>query len=241
MMKARTTDDATRLNPWELKALIDTILNYIRGRHGNLASQLLKNIHDYTPFELLVGIVLSQNTSDINAHRAFMNLRSALGGRITPEKMLQMPLEVLENSIRIAGLYRRRALMLKEIARNIIEFGGLERILEMEPERARAELLKIPGIGFKTADLLLLITKGYPYFPVDTHIMRIVGRLRATRSRSYEEISNLIKSLYRPSEYLEVHLALIRFGREICKSRNPLCDRCPIARNCPSSRCAILK
>jgi len=125
-------------------------------------------------FETLVAIVLTQNTSDVNALRAYNRLRELLGGRITPEALLNVDVAKIEEAIKPAGLARIRARRLVELASAAIN-GALRDLDKLSVEEARSRLLSLPGVGKKTADVLLL-NMGRPAFPVDTHIARIANR-----------------------------------------------------------------
>ncbi len=178
-------------------------------------------------FEFLVAIILSQNTSDKNAIRAFNRLRTVCP--VTPQSILETQIEILENAIMPAGLYKVRACTLKKLAKIVIEKydGKLEFINKMDWRQARKVLLNLPGVGEKTADVLLAFL-GKPVFPVDTHIRRLVTRLGLVKRDNYEEISSVLKKIFKPEEYLMVHLKMISYGRRVCKARKPQCDKCSL-------------
>lgn len=186
-------------------------------------------------FELLVAVELSQNTSDKNAFGAFTNLKRRLGD-VTPEALRALSTEELEALVKPAGMYRRRARSLKALADAFMKLGiNPQRLVEMGPERARRLLLSLPGVGEKTADVVL-VNLGLPAFPVDTHITRIAKRWGI--GNRYGQISKWFMERVTPERYLEIHLKLIQFGRYICRARNPRCDVCPIGERCPSYRSA---
>lgn len=187
------------------------------------------------PFKVLVGIVLSQNTSDANAIRAFRRLEEMVG--VEPGKLAEAPLEVVEDAIRPAGLYRRRAWVVKNLAKVVLErYGGdLWPLLRKPWREAREELLGIPGIGVKTADVLLAnFVPEAEVLAVDTHITRVSRRLGIAGSRAgYGEISSrLIEMLRGKIDLLEAHLKLIAVGRRYCKPRRPRCGECPLREVC---------
>ena len=179
-------------------------------------------------FKALVVTILTQNTNDKNALRAYENLVKAVGD-ITPERLLSIGEEALANAIKPAGMHRVRARKILELSRVILEkYGGdLTWIKDAPLEEARRALLELPGVGEKTADVIL-VNLGKPTFPVDTHITRISLRLGIARSRSYREIQRAWMNILTPDpgRYLEVHLKLIQFGRDVCRARNPRCDVC---------------
>jgi endonuclease-3 len=187
-------------------------------------------------FETLIRTILSQNTSDVNSNRAMEKLASRFD--ITPRGLSQAPLEELIKCIRSAGLYRVKAPRIKQISSIILnEYGGdLDSILNKGPREARSIMTELPGVGYKTADIVLAFVVGYPTVPVDTHVTRVSKRLGIVRGKAqYEEIRLALEELVPTNRRLRMHLSLIRFGREICKAPIPLCPRCLVNRTCPSS------
>ncbi|MCX8204698.1 MAG: endonuclease III [Candidatus Nezhaarchaeota archaeon] len=190
------------------------------------------------PFQVLVITVISQNTNDLNTERAYRRLEAR--GLLKPEAILEASLEELEDSLRVAGLYRSKAKRLKEIAKQVLEnYGGdLSRLFSMPLEEARKRLLDLPGVGFKTADVLLLFCGRKPVIPIDTHVSRAAKRLGLASARAgYEEVRLSLQALYPPDPelYLDLHLLLISLGRKFCRARKPLCAKCPLRQLCPSS------
>ncbi len=188
------------------------------------------------PFEILIGILLSQNTSDRNAYKALMKLREKLGGGITPERILMTPTSEIVEAIKVAGLVNRRLRSIIEISKYVYsnkEF--FTRLKGLETEDARRELLSLHGIGYKTADVFLLMVYKRPTFPIDTHVSRVLKRLGIVHIKmNYEDIRKSIQNIMNnDSETLfKFHLLLITHGRSICRARNPRCDICPIKENC---------
>jgi len=182
-------------------------------------------------FEMAVAVVLSQNTSDRNAFKAYDQLKRRLG-EVTPEAVLQLSEDELAELIKPAGMYRVRAKNIRALAEAFIRYGVTpEKLVEMGPVEARKFLLSLPGVGEKTADVIL-VNLGLPAFPVDTHIRRIAKRWNV--GDNYGEISRRFMEVVPPEKYLEMHLKLIQFGRDICTARAPKCHICPIGSKCPS-------
>ncbi len=182
-------------------------------------------------FEAFIAAILSQNTSDKNAFKAFMNLKKKLG-EITPNKIQDITLEDLADCIRPAGLYQRRAQTIKKLA-EVFDERKVRKIFEMPVEKARLELMKLPGVGEKTADVILMFYAKKPTIPVDTHISRVSKRIGIVSDRArYNEIREALMSIFPQKHYIEAHLYLIALGREYCKARNPKCDICPIKHIC---------
>ncbi len=183
-------------------------------------------------FGVLIATILSQNTSDRNSILAYNRLKKTAG--MDPCKIYRIPKEVIAKAIKPAGLYNKKAIVIIEISRTIcIDYNGsLEWVRDLDIDTARSILLKLPGIGFKTADILLAYY-GFKTFPVDTHITRITKRLGLVPDKAgYDDISNVWMKALPPKEYFKAHLTLISFGRSICKAKNPKCNICPIRNLC---------
>jgi len=187
-------------------------------------------------FETLIWTILSQNTSDVNSTRAMKKLESRF--EITPEVLSQAPVGDLIECIRSAGLYRVKAPRIKQVSSIILNqyAGDLDSVLKRGPQEARSIMTELPGVGYKTADIVLAFVAGHPTVPVDTHVTRVSKRLGIVREKAqYEEIRLALERLVPANRRVRVHLSLIRLGREICKAPRPLCPRCPVNRTCPSS------
>jgi endonuclease-3 len=189
------------------------------------------------PFETLIVTIISQNTAGRNTAKAFENLSKQF--EITPEVLADAETSQIEECLKVAGLYRNKAKTIKQISKIILEkfHGNLKPILSLPFEEARKTLLQLPGVGPKTADVVLLFCSGKPTIPVDTHVNRVTKRLGlAPEDGDYETVRKSLHSLYDPKDYLAVHVLLISLGRKYCKAMNPKCKQCPINTLCPSSR-----
>jgi endonuclease-3 len=187
-------------------------------------------------FETLVQTILSQNTNDRNSEGAMRRLRKYY--KINPRTLARARVSKLMPIIRQAGLYRSKAPRIIEISRIILNrYGGrLTRVLNQPYQQAKDELMTLPGVGPKTADILLAFVAKNPVIPVDTHIARVTKRLGIARSNAnYEEIRTSLEALIPPQDRVRVHLSIIAFGREICKAPKPRCPICPVNKSCPSS------
>ena len=187
----------------------------------------------FTAFEVLVATILSQNTQRQNNIRAFENLRKKF--RITPKVLAKVNLDELIKCIRPAGLHHIKGSRIKEISRILTNKNknSLEEILNKSCGEARKELLNLPGVGTKTADVVLSFAVQCDVFPVDTHIRRIVKRWGLVKQNAaYEEMREALESLVKPEERLKAHLVLIEFGREVCGARRPKCEVCPVSKYC---------
>ncbi|WFO76339.1 endonuclease III [Desulfurococcaceae archaeon MEX13E-LK6-19] len=201
------------------------IVNYVKGR---------------SLFEFIIAVLLSQNTSDKNAIKAFERLREVTGNSISPERILSLNINEIAEAIRPAGMHKERAKRIIEIAKLFSDKNFVTKLIDklnkVPVEDARRILMEIPGVGRKTADVVLLMYFGKPTFPVDTHIMRITRRLGFINKNDYEQARSFWMKFLDSRDYLETHLLLITHGRRICKSRNPSCTKCLLAEYCPSKQ-----
>jgi len=187
------------------------------------------------PFETLVVTVISQNTSGRNTARAFENLSKRF--EINPEALSKANLDEIEGTLKVAGLYRNKAKVIKRLAKTVQEDldGSLNSIFGTSLEDAREKLLGLPGVGPKTADVVLLFSANKPTLPVDTHVNRVSKRLGLVDANAdYEKVRKGLQMLFDPRDYYAVHVLLILHGRKYCRARNPLCDWCPVNQLCPS-------
>lgn len=187
------------------------------------------------PFETLIVTIISQNTADRNTAVAFENLSKRF--EITPEALAKAEAIQIEECLKVGGLYRSKTKTIQSVSRIILEnFGGsLKPVLSLPLEEARKVLTKMPGVGPKTADVVLLFSANQPTIPVDTHVNRVSKRLGLAPERgNYEVVRSSLQTLYSPKDYLAVHLLLIAHGRQYCKARHPLCQKCPVNTYCPS-------
>jgi endonuclease-3 len=187
------------------------------------------------PFKTLIVTIISQNTADRNTTRAFENLSNKF--KITPEALAKAKEKEIEESLKVAGLYRNKAKTIKRISKTILEEyqGDLKPILSLPIEEAREMLMQFLGVGPKTADVVLLFCAKQNTIPVDTHVNRVSKRLGlAPENGDYETVRKALQSIFEPKDYLPVHVLLILHGRKYCKARAPLCKECPINKFCPS-------
>jgi endonuclease III len=188
------------------------------------------------PFKTLVTTIISQNTADRNTERAFEVLSKSF--EISPEALAKTKTSEIEAAIKVAGLYKGKAKSIKLAANTIKEkyCGTLEPILSQPLEEARKTLMQFPGVGPKTADVVLLFSAKRPTIPVDTHVNRVSKRLGfAPEKGDYDAVRSSLQSLFDPADYLAVHLLFIAHGRKTCKASRPLCRQCSVNKCCPSN------
>ena len=179
---------------------------------------------EYTSvFELLAAVLLSAQATDVGVNKATRRLFPVAG---TPQKILALGLEGLEGHIKTIGLYRSKAKHLMETCRILVEqHGG-------EVPRTREALEALPGVGRKTANVVLNVAFGEPTMAVDTHIFRVGNRTGLAPGKTpYEVEMQLLKRI--PAQYLvDAHHWLILHGRYVCQARKPQCQACAVSRWC---------
>lgn len=204
-----------------LKRILD---HYQQGRRGR----------EPAPFRDLIGTILSQNTSYRNQRTAFERLDKEIG--VVPRSLAEADINEIVSAIRPAGMFKQRAARIKELAQLVSERydGDLRSVMEKDFKEAREELMALPGVGRKTADVLLLFSGGKEVIPIDRHIHRIALRTGiAPKNADYDEVRRRLEEAVEKDRYLNAHLSLIQFGREICRARNPRCDSCFLQDICP--------
>jgi len=184
-----------------------------------------------TPFEVLVGAILTQNTNWKNVERAIDNLKGV--GLLSLEALSALPVGLLAEYIRPAGYYNIKAGRLHNLLTHINQThqGDLQAFLDQPLEPFREALLSIKGIGPETADSILLYAANLPIFVVDTYTHRILSRHQVIDEEfGYQEIQELFMDHLEcdPQLYNEYHALLVRVGNVYCKKTNPDCAACPL-------------
>jgi endonuclease-3 len=181
----------------------------------------------------LISCILSQNTSDVNRDRGFDALKARYP---TWEAVRDAPVDELIETIRPAGLANQKAPRIQAVLRYITDNNGTPSInflADMPLEEARAWLTSLNGIGPKTAAIVLCFAFNRPAFPVDTHIHRVSQRIGfLPEGISADRAHPAMEAIVPAGDYYAFHLNLIRHGREVCRARNPLCERCPLTAHC---------
>ena len=213
-----------------LSARLREVSGLLAGRFGR--PQICA--HETDPVHNLVLTILSQNTTDANRDRAYERLVKRFP--TLPALAAARPSE-LEEAIRVGGLARAKAKsILGALARIREERSGysLDFLRDMSLPEAREYLTSFPGVGVKTANIVLLFSFGMPAFPVDTHVLRVTKRLGLVPGAS--DLTKAALSLephVGATDHGSLHLNLIRLGREVCRPRDPLCAECPLLPLCP--------
>lgn len=205
------------------KAKIEELFNILRNylKEETMISKFVKK--NLTPFQILVATILSARTRDELTEKISLELFKYVR---EPKDLLKFEEKDLARKIYPVGFYRNKARILINLAKVLErEFGG--KVPDNEED-----LLKLPGVGRKTANIVLSFVFNKPAIAVDTHVHRISNRLGLVRSESYEETELELKKILPRNLWKDVNLLLVPFGKKICKPINPRCDSCPIKEFC---------
>jgi endonuclease-3 len=188
---------------------------------------------EHDPVSELVLTFLSQNTSDVNSHHAFEQLRAHYP---TWDAVLAAPTEDLADSIRPGGLADIKAPRIQAALQRILAEQGkfsLDFLADLPLKQAERWLTSLKGIGHKSAAIVLLFCFGKPAFPVDTHVHRVSQRLGIVSAKTgREDTQRVWEALAPAAAYYSLHLNVIRHGRLVCKATNPRCAVCVLQPHC---------
>ena len=199
----------------------------IRQEKAQRIQQVLDQLHPETPiplahrdpFTLLIAVLLSAQTTDkkVNEVTPALFARAA-----TPQAMAELPVAEIHELIRGVGLAQQKAKAIRRLSEIVVEeHGG-------EVPRSFEELEALPGVGHKTASVVMVQAFGIPAFPVDTHIHRLAARWGLSSGKSVEQTERDLKRLFPEEDWAKLHLQIIYFGRTHCPARYHDLDACPI-------------
>lgn len=176
-----------------------------------------------TPFELLVATILSAQCTDIRVNKVTGEMFKKYN---TPEQFADLDISEIEEMIRTCGLFKSKAKKIKETSEILVsEFGG-------EVPESLEELIKLPGVGRKTAGVVLSNAFGWPAIPVDTHVFRIVNRLGIVNTSTPEKTEFELMKVLPKERWSKAHHLFIFHGRRRCNARKPECTGCPVEKHC---------
>ena len=177
-----------------------------------------------TPFQHLVSAILSTRTRDEQTAKATERLFSVAK---TPEEIAKLPVEKIDELIRDVGFHRVKAEKIKELAKILIEMYNSEVPSDFN------ELIKLPGVGRKVANIVLANAFNKPAIAVDTHVHRIANRMGIVRTRKPEETEKELMKIVPKELWAKVNKPFVGFGQTVCKPIKPLCNECPFGDFCP--------
>jgi len=179
---------------------------------------------NYTnPYTLLVAVVLSAQMTDAGVNKATEALFKVAD---TPQKMLKLGEAKLKEYIKTVGLFNTKAKNVIALSQMLVD------VHNSEIPRDRDALVQLPGVGRKTANVVLNVVYGEPTMPVDTHVFRVANRTGLAPGKNVDEVEEKLLAII-PKKYMEhAHHWLILHGRYTCKARAPLCGECPVVDEC---------
>jgi endonuclease-3 len=184
------------------------------------------------PLDVLIATMLSQNTTDKTSYIAFRNLKERFRNW---EDVMNSPVSRIKNAIRVCGLAKQKAQSIKRMLGQMHRKYGkldLKFINKQSDKEIYEELLQYKGVGVKTAACVLAFGLGRDVIPVDTHVHRVSNRLGLAHSKTPDKTFVQLNELVPEGRRFLLHTMLIRFGRKICKAKNPLCGECTLYDRC---------
>lgn len=202
--------------------VVNELVKILKEKYGK--GIVIEKLDNHEIFKLLIGTILSQRTRDENSEKAAQNLFLVAD---TPEKILKLRYKHLEELIKPSGPFRQKTKRIKEVSKIILEkYSG-------KVPKTREELMGLPGVGFKTADVVLMYGHGIPSIAIDTHCNRVPKRIGLVAEKAkVEEVKRTLESLIPKKDWYIVNMGLVQFGRDICRPINPRCKICPISNYC---------
>lgn len=188
-----------------------------------------------SPFEVLIGAILTQNTAWTNVEKALDALRQR--DLLRPERLDELEPETLAPLIRCSGYYNQKARRLIGFTRWYRQQGGHQALCRRDGERLRSELLQLHGIGPETADDMLLYAFGKPFFVIDAYTRRLLSRLGLAEGREpYERLQQDFHRELEPAVplYQQYHALIVQHAKQHCR-KSPVCAGCPLAAHCPEA------
>jgi len=207
-----------------MPAVANSIIRILKRRYPQRRRGEVAGSDTSSPFEVMVVTIISQrNRDEVTEKVSDALLRKA----DTPGKMIRLGRRGIAKTIRSANFYKTKAKHIYEAARMVKkEFGG-------RVPATRDALMQLPGVGGKTADIIMLVSHGAAVVPVDTHVQVVSQRLGWTTEHEPERIRADLHRLFRPSTRGYVNILLVEFGKEICRMHMPKCYACPVEKLCP--------
>ncbi len=183
-----------------------------------------KNMLNFdTPFEALIATMLSAQSTDVRVNLVTSELFKVAN---EPEDFVKMDLDEIETWIKSIGIYKNKAKNIKATSKMLLDdYDG-------EVPKDKKDLVKLPGVGVKTANVVLANAFDIPAFPVDTHVFRVSNRIGLAQAKNVTETEKQLEKNIEEERWNLTHKQLISHGRAICKARGPKCDECDLNKLC---------
>ncbi len=209
----------------EIQERIKSVMEILVGKYPSHEKTTLNRMRDKPDaFKILISCLLSLRTQDKNTEKASNRLFAVAD---TPEKIITLSDNELENLIFSSGHYKKKARTLKHVSKVLLgQFKG-------RVPQTKEELMSIKGIGPKTANIVLAFAFGKDALPIDTHCHRIPNRLGWIETKTPEQTEIELSQLLPKEYWKDFNAIFVQFGQTICKSISPLCSQCPIEKYCP--------
>lgn len=205
------------------KSQISHILTQIARMYPDIRTEL----HYETPFQFLIAVILSAQTTDKQVNKVTLPLFAHVRN---PEDMEKISLEELEKMVFSVNFYRNKAKFIRQSGEKLArEFDG---VIPNDLQKIQT----LPGVGIKTAKVVLAVLYDAPYVGVDTHVHRVMNRIGIVRTKTPEETDKILEKKFTYEQKMIIHHPLVLFGRYHCTARKPKCESCPIREICDYGR-----
>lgn len=204
------------------KEKIESVISLLKKEFKGVKPKASKS----DPLDILIATMLSQNTTDKTSYIAFQNLKKDFKNW---HEVMNASLNKIEKSIRVCGLANQKSKSIKYLLQGLKKKRdklSMKYLNEMSNDKIYEELLEFNGIGLKTISCVLAFGLGRDVFPVDTHVHRLCNRLGIANTKSPDKTFEQVKRMIPKGKKFLLHTMLIRFGRKVCRARNPLCGEC---------------
>ncbi len=211
----------SKMNKRTFLKVLKTVQNSI---DKDSPSNILKNSFERNPYTILMATLLSLRTKDENTAQVCNKL---FNPAITPQQLLEIPIEQLEQTVRPTGMYRKKAQVIREVSQNLIEK------FEASVPNTKEELLSLKGVGEKTANIVLNNAFSIPTIAVDTHVHRLPNLWGFITTKTEKETFKALCEKVPKEFWNSLNFTLVSFGQTICLPKNPKCGLCTISQYCP--------
>jgi endonuclease-3 len=235
--RKRTRPESSAVESWAAAVLEEKPVGYIVQNLERAYGVPVNKWAGWDVLDMLVSVILSQATSDVNSSRTYDALKKRFP---TWDAALRARESTLADTIRTGGLANQKAAVIKSLLKQIKEREGspdLSFLRDASPEEATRYLSQFRGIGPKTVACTLLFACDREVFPLDTHIFRVLRRVGLIPPKCSDDFAHRVMNRVVPrGKFYSLHVNLIRHGRKLCRPRDPVCERCPVVEYCDYGR-----